>query len=69
MKLVSFYTVAKLSQRLVSSEAEKHQLDSEVGDLRDKFSVIKKEHDSVVVENRGKLAVEEHLNQVNELKR
>ena len=64
-----FFLVAKLSKRLVGTEAERNQLEREISDLREKYGEIKQEHDSVVIENKSKLGVEVHLTTVNELKR
>ena len=67
--MVFFLVVTKLSKKLVQSEAEKTEAEAEVDDIRRKLSEIKHKHESILIENTTKVALEEHVTSVSELKR
>ena len=50
-------------------EAEKSEAHAEAEDIRHKLTEIKRKHESILIENTTKVALEEHVSSVSELKR
>ena len=50
-------------------EAEKTEAQAEVDDIRQRLSEIKHKHESILIENTTKVALEDHVTSVSELKR
>ena len=63
------FAVTKLSKKLVQSEAERTEAQAEVDDIRQRLSEIKHKHESILIENTTKVALEDHVISVSELKR
>ena len=63
------FSVTKLSKKLVQSEAERTEAQAEVDDIRQRLSEIKHKHESILIENTTKVALEDHVISVSELKR
>ncbi len=61
--------VAKLSKRIVVIEAEKLEMESEVEELRHKWNNIKHKYESNLMDSQNKLAVEDHVNVIQDLRR
>lgn len=70
-KSPEFYllSVSILSKRLVAAEAERSELEQEVRDLQEKMSTLKKSHDKLLIDNKARPELEEHLHTVSDLKK
>ncbi|KAL3858933.1 hypothetical protein ACJMK2_009182 [Sinanodonta woodiana] len=69
LQQVHMREISKLSKLLALQKEEKADSEKELEELRLKYKEIKHKHDNLVLENQDKITLEEHLNQISELKR
>ncbi len=66
---IFIHTVTKLSKKLVQTEAEMREAVTEAEEIKQKFSDMKHHHESILIENTSKIALEEHVTKVSSFKR
>ena len=62
-------TVLRLNQRTSLAEAERSQAERDVGELRDKYTTLRRQFDELQAEMLTKMSTEDHANAIANLKK